>query len=82
MPPAIPSGLSAEAGSQQITLNWNAITNATSYTIFWNTVPTQAKYNDAVASDIVIANITTNSFVHENLTVGHEYFIGSLPSTM
>ena len=76
MPPAIPSGLSAEAGpnSKQITLNWNAVSNATSYTIFWNNVPTQAKYNDAAASDNMETNITTNSFVHDNLTTGKEYF--------
>ena len=74
MPPAIPSGLSAEAGSKQITLTWNAVSNATSYTVFWNTEPTQSKYNNAVASDNMTANITTNSFVHDNLTAGQEYF--------
>jgi predicted phage tail protein len=76
MPPAIPSGLSAEAGpnSKQITLNWNAVSNATSYTVFWNTEPTQSKYNNAVTSDNMTANITTNSFVHDNLTAGQEYF--------
>jgi hypothetical protein len=75
MPPAIPSGLSAEAGpnSKQITLNWNAVSNATSYTIFWNTVPTQAKFKDAEQKDQRIDGVS-NPFTHDNLTYGQDYY--------
>ena len=75
MPPAIPSGLSADAGpnSKQITLNWNAVSNATSYTIFWNTVPTQAKFKDAEQKDQRIDGVS-NPFTHDNLTNGQDYY--------
>ena len=74
MPPAIPSNLQAVASSQKVNLTWNAVSNATSYTVFWNTELTQSKYNNAVASDNMTEGITTNSFVHDNLTAGQEYF--------
>ena len=37
MPPAIPGNLQAVAGSQQITLTWDAVSNASSYRIYWDT---------------------------------------------
>ena len=75
MPPAVPGNLVAEAGpnSKQITLNWNAVSNATSYTIFWNTVPTQAKYKDAEQKDQRIDG-ASNPFTHENLGAGQYYY--------
>ncbi len=73
MPPAVPDNLKAVAGSQQITLNWNAVSNATSYTIFWNTVPTQAKFKDAEQKDQRIDGVS-NPFTHDNLTIGQDYY--------
>ena len=75
MPPAIPGNLVAKAGpnSKQITLNWNAVSNATSYTIFWNTVPTQAKFKDAEQKDQRIDGVS-NPFTHDNLTIGQDYY--------
>ncbi|MFZ9114600.1 MAG: hypothetical protein ACO24D_15920 [bacterium] len=75
MPPAVPGNLVAEAGpnSKQITLNWNAVSNATSYTIFWNTVPTQAKFKDAEQKDQRIDEVS-NPFTHENLGAGQYYY--------
>ena len=75
MPPAVPGNLVAEAGpnSKQITLNWNAVSNATSYTIFWNTVPTQAKYKNAEQEDQRMDDVT-NTFIHTSLTAGQEYY--------
>ena len=75
MPPAVPGNLVAEAGpnSKQITLNWNAVSNATSYTIFWNTVPTQAKFKDAEQKDQRIDGVS-NPFTHDNLTIGQDYY--------
>ena len=75
MPPAIPGNLVAKAGpnSKQITLNWNAVSNATSYTIFWNTVPTQTKFKDAEQKDQRIDEVS-NPFTHENLGAGQYYY--------
>ena len=73
MPPAIPGNLEATAGSQQITLSWDNVSNVTSYTIFWNTVPTQAKYKNAEQEDQRMDDVT-NPFVHTGLTAGQEYY--------
>jgi len=76
MPPAVPDNLVAEAdpNSKQITLNWNAVSNATSYTIFWNTEHTQSKYSNAVATDNMTEGITTNSYVHTGLADNETYY--------
>ena len=74
MPPAIPGNLGAIAGSQEITLTWDAVSNTTSYTVFWNTVPTQSKYSNAVAIDQMIDGLTTSSFIHTGLTPGQSYY--------
>ena len=36
MPPAVPGNLEAVAGSQQITLTWDKVGNASSYRIYWD----------------------------------------------
>ena len=73
MPPAVPDNLKAVAGSQQITLTWDEVGSATSYTIFWNTVPTQAKFKDAEQKDQRIDGVS-NPFTHDNLTIGQDYY--------
>ena len=73
MPPSVPGNLVAEAGSQQITLTWNEVSSASSYTIFWNTIPTQAKFKDAEQKDQRIDGVS-NPFTHDNLTVGQDYY--------
>ena len=73
MPPAVPGNLEAVAGSQQITLTWDEVGSATSYTIFWNTVPTQAKFKDAEQKDQRIDGVS-NPFTHDNLTIGQDYY--------
>ena len=37
MPPTVPGNLEAVAGSQQITLSWDEVSNASNYRIYWNT---------------------------------------------
>ena len=74
LPPAIPANLEAVAGTEQITISWDAVSNATSYTVFWNTVPTQSKYSDAVATDQMIDGLATSSFTHTGLTRGQSYY--------
>ena len=73
MPPAVPGNLKAVAESQRITLTWDEVGSATSYTIFWNTVPTQAKYKDAEQKDQRIDEVS-NPFTHENLGAGQYYY--------
>ncbi|HLZ85802.1 MAG TPA: hypothetical protein VKQ52_01125, partial [Puia sp.] len=38
-PPAAPAGLAALAGNGMVTLSWNPVAGATSYNIYWGTVP-------------------------------------------
>ena len=73
MPPSVPGNLVAEAGSQQITLTWNEVSSASSYTIFWNTTPTQTKFKDAEQKDQQIDEVS-NPFTHDNLIVGQDYY--------
>ena len=76
MPPSVPGNLVAKAGSQKITLTWDAVSSASSYTIFWNTVPTQAKFKDAEQKDQRIDGVS-NPFTHDNLTNGQDYYYRS-----
>ena len=64
--PSVPAGLSASAGNQQVSLNWNASTGATSYNVKRSTV-TGGPYTQ-------IANPTTTSFSDTGLTNGTTYF--------
>ena len=73
MPPSVPGNLIAVAGSQQITLTWDEVNSASSYTIFWNTVPTQAKFKNAEQKDQRIDGVS-NPFQHNNLTIGQDYY--------
>ena len=73
MPPSVPGNLMAEAGSQQITLTWDEVSSASSYTIFWNTVPTQAKFKNAEQKDQRIDGVS-NPFKHDNLITGQDYY--------
>jgi hypothetical protein len=73
LPPAIPTNLNVEAGSQSILVTWDEVPDATSYTLFWNTVPTQAKYKNAEQEDQRVDGVT-NPFVHTGLTAGQAYY--------
>jgi len=68
--PPVPSGLSAAAGNQQVSLSWS--NNDTGYTVTYNlyytTTPTVA------SSWAEITNIPSNSYVHTGLTTGTTYY--------
>lgn len=64
--PPIPTGLTAMAGDQKVTLNWNASAGATSYNVKRATV-TGGPYT-------TIASPTTNSYINTGLTNGTKYF--------
>ena len=61
--PSAPSNVKAVAGDGQVTLSWNAVPNATSYTIY--------KYENN--SFVRIAGVKTTSYKVTGLTNGTEY---------
>ena len=66
-PPAAPTGLSAIAGNQQVALNWNASSGATSYNVKRST--TSGGPYTTIAS-----GVTTTSFTNTGLVNGTTYF--------
>jgi len=83
MPPAVPGNLEAVAGSQQITLTWDKVGNASSYRIYWNTqeiTENLKQITDAEGNpntSITVQNIkdnVTNPYVHTSLTPGTTYY--------
>ena len=90
MPPAVPVNLEAFAGSQQITLTWDKVGNASSYRIYWNTQEitenlkqiTDAEGNSNTSITVVtIKDNVTSPYVHlgqpsnmTGLTPGTKYY--------
>jgi aryl-phospho-beta-D-glucosidase BglC (GH1 family) len=65
--PAAPGSLTASAGGAEVSLNWTAVSDATSYTVKSSTA-TGGPYQ------VIQSGITTTSFVHSGLTNGVTYF--------
>jgi fibronectin type 3 domain-containing protein len=66
--PPTPTGLTATGGTGQVTLAWGAVSNATSYNIYYGT-----------ASGITVdswtkISVTTNSYVQTGLNAGTTYY--------
>jgi fibronectin type 3 domain-containing protein len=84
MPPAIPGNLQAvAAGSQQITLKWDAVSNASSYRIYWDTKEIEANLKQITDAEgnpntsltvQTIADNVTNPYVHTGRTANQKYF--------
>ncbi len=66
--PSIPGGVSASGGANQITINWNIATNATSYNIYWSTAPGVTR-----ATGTRITNVS-RPYTHTGLTAGITYY--------
>jgi len=65
-PPSAPTGLTATAGNQQVTLNWTASTGATSYNV---------KRSTTNGSGYTTVNSpTTNTYTDASLTNGTTYY--------
>jgi len=62
--PAVPSGLAAAAGNQQVALSWNRI-NQVTYNLYWS--PDKANWSK-------ISGLTSNSYIHSGLTSGITYY--------
>ena len=83
MPPAVPGNLEAVAGSQQITLTWNNVSNASGYRIYWDTKEIEANLkqitdaegnpNTSITVQTIKDNVT-NPYVHTGLTPGTTYY--------
>jgi mono/diheme cytochrome c family protein len=66
--PAAPTGVTATGGAGEVTVSWTAVSNATSYNLYW-----------ATASEVTPANGTkvagvTNPYVKTSLTAGTTYY--------
>jgi len=83
MPPAVPGNLEAVAGSQQITLTWNNVSNASGYRIYWDTKEIEANLkqitdaegdpNTSITVQTIKDNVTS-PYVHTGLTPGTTYY--------
>lgn len=65
--PSRPTGLTAEPGTKQVTLDCNPVTRATSYNVYWKTSP------GVTMADAKISGVTL-PYVHESLTNGTTYY--------
>lgn len=66
--PTIPDNLSASGANNTVTLTWNHVDDATSYSIFWNTE------GEVDTSDNAITSITNDNYTHSNLDDGSRYY--------
>jgi len=66
--PAAPSGVSAAAGTDQVTVSWSAATGATSYNVYWSTAS-----GVTTTAGTLIAGVTS-PFVHTGRTASTAYF--------
>jgi len=66
--PAAPTGVTAAGGNQQVTVNWNAVSGATSYNLYWSTSP-----GVTVATGTKIASVTS-PFAHTGLADSTPYY--------
>lgn len=66
--PSAPTGLSATAGSGQVTISWSSVSGATSYNIYWSTAAGVTKTNGTKLSNV------TSPYPHTSLTNGTTYY--------
>lgn len=63
-----PSNLTALRGYQQVTLNWQPVSGATSYNVYWST-----SYGVSKLNGTKIGNISATTYTHSGLTSGMTY---------
>ncbi len=68
-PPSPPTGVIAIGGEGEITLSWESVTDADSYTIYWSATSGVTKLQCTM-----ILNITSTSYTHTGLTSGVTYY--------
>lgn len=65
--PAVPTGVTSTGGAKQVSLSWSAVTDATSYNIYWSTTAGVTTSGTKIAT-------TANSYVQTGLTAGTTYY--------
>ena len=65
---AAPDNLSASGSSGTITLNWNAVSGADNYTLYWDNV------SGITSSDTAIPSISNDNYTHSSLSDGTYYY--------
>ena len=63
-----PDNLSASGANNTITLTWNSVSGATSYTLYWDNV------SGIDNSDTAITSITNDNYTHNNMDNGATYY--------
>ena len=63
-----PDNLSANGANNTITLTWNSVSGATSYTLYWDNV------SGIDNSDTAITSITNDNYTHSNMDNGSTYY--------
>jgi len=63
-----PTGVTATAGFEQVTISWNAVKDATSYHIYWAPAP------GAATTDGTRITGVTSPYIHTGLTNGTKYY--------
>ena len=63
-----PDNLSASGANNTITLTWNSVSGATSYTLYWDNV------SGIDNSDTPITSITNDNYTHSNMYNGSIYY--------
>jgi fibronectin type 3 domain-containing protein len=66
-PPAPPTGLTAAAGDRQVTLNWNAVAGAQTYTVLQSAT-------SGSGYGVIAANVVSPSYVATSLSNGATYY--------
>jgi len=66
--PATPTGVIASPGNNEVVINWNSVSGATSYNIYWSTTT-----GVTTANGTKIAGVT-NPYIHTGLTNGTTYY--------
>jgi hypothetical protein len=63
-----PDNLSVSGANNTITLTWNSVSGATSYTLYWDNV------SGIDSSDTAITSITNDNYTHSNMDNGSTYY--------
>ena len=63
-----PDNLSASGANNTITLRWNSVSGATSYTLYWDNA------SGIDSNDTAITSITNDNYTHSNMDNGSTYY--------
>jgi fibronectin type 3 domain-containing protein len=63
-----PSGLTATGTAGQVSLDWSAVTSASSYTVYWD------KATGISSSSTAITSVSTENYTHSSLDNGTTYY--------